>query len=123
MTTRAHDRMIWLLKWMTNRVRCPFGFLVAWQEDVVDAFLDAFPEALKSSTFYTIGSPSVPMLNLAAKRAKDAGYIRPGVIGNEDARSYNQRTWCRTWSLTDSGWAAVGTDNPDAQKLLIPTSE
>jgi hypothetical protein len=105
--TQAHDRMIWLLKWMTNRVRCPLEFVVAWQKDLVDAFLDAYPEAEKTTTFYIMGAPSVPMLNRAAKRAHDAGYIRPGVIGNQEARSYNQRTWCRTWSLTDAGRAFV----------------
>jgi hypothetical protein len=36
-------------------------------------------------------------------RAKDAGYITAGVVGNMDARSYNQRTWCRYWSLTPKG--------------------
>jgi hypothetical protein len=43
------------------------------------------------------------ILNRAAKRARDAGYISPGSIGNDDARSFQQRTWCRTWRLTDAG--------------------
>jgi hypothetical protein len=95
--------MLWLLKRLANRVKCPFEFLVAWDVELTDAFLDTFPEALKSTCFYTLGAPSVPMLNRAAKRARGAGYLRAGVIGNQEARSYNQRTWCRTWSLTAAG--------------------
>ena len=45
----------------------------------------------------------VPMLNRAALRARKLGYVRPGVIGNEEARNYNQRTWCRTWRMTALG--------------------
>jgi hypothetical protein len=49
------------------------------------------------------------MLNRAARRARDAGYISPGSIGNEDARSFNQRTWCRTWRITDAGRQYLAT--------------
>ena len=79
------------------------GFIVAWDSYTVDDFVRAFPEAEKSLVVYLHGPNSCPMLNAAAKRARDAGYIVPGVVGNEDARSYQQRTWCRTWRLTDAG--------------------
>jgi hypothetical protein len=101
------ERVLWLLRWMTNPVKCSSGFLVAWNENIVDAFVQAFPEAQKALRYYMIGPNSCPMLNAAAKRAKDAGYITPGVIGNEGARDYNQRTWCRTWNVTPAGRAAA----------------
>ena len=108
MPTRAHERMIWLLTRMTSAVRCPFGMEVAWDADLVDAFLEAFPEALKTTRFYTMGPHSVPMLNAAAQRAKRLGYVTPGVVGNQDARQYNQRTWCRCWTITPAGRAVTG---------------
>lgn len=43
------------------------------------------------------------MLNRSARRARDLGYLSPGSIGNMDARSFNQRTWCRYWTLTPEG--------------------
>ena len=98
---RAHERMTWLLHRMAHWTRQ--GFIIAWDADTVDEFVKAFPEAEKTLVYYIIGPNSSPMLNAAAKRAKDAGYIIPGHIGNEDARSYNQRTWCRTWRLTGTG--------------------
>ena len=78
-------------------------FIVAWNGWDVDAFVKAFPEAEKTLHYYLIGPNSCPMLNAAAKRARDAGYISPGVIGNDSAREYKQRTWCRTWRLTGTG--------------------
>ena len=102
---RAHERMVWVLNRMCDRLRCRDGFIVAWDTDTVDDFVRAFPEAEKSLIIYMMGPNSSPMLNAAAKRAKEAGYITPGSIGNMDARSYNQRTWCRTWRFTDTGRA------------------
>lgn len=110
MATRAHARMMWLLKRMATKWRD--GFIVAWDIETVDEFVDAFPEANKTLRIYSMGPNSSPMLNAAAKRAKDAGYITPGVIGNQDARSYNQRTWCRTWKITDAGRAFLSKENP-----------
>jgi len=105
---RTEMRMLWLLHRLTS-VWHPHGFAIAWESDLVDAFLDEFPEARKATTFYTMGSHSVPMLNRAATRARAAGYVTPGVIGNESARQYNQRTWCRTWTITPAGRAAVAS--------------
>ncbi len=101
MAGRAHERMLWLLK----RMATPMAgdFIVAWNTDTVDDFVRAFPEANRTLIVYMMGPNSSPMLNRAAKRARDAGYISPGSIGNDDARSFNQRTWCRTWRLTDAG--------------------
>lgn len=106
---RPHDRMIWLLQRMTRwgPNSCAYGFIVAWDLETVDAFVSAFPEAEKTLIYYLMGPNSSPMLNAAAKRAKDAGYITPGHIGNQDARSYNQRTWCRTWRMTPAGFALL----------------
>jgi ribosomal protein S10 len=103
--TRAHERMIWLLRYMVTvgSGRAGSGFLVAWDEATVDAFVRAFPEAEKTLRWYLMGPNSSPMLNRAAKRAERLGYLRAGHIGNQDARQYNQRTWCRTWSITDAG--------------------
>lgn len=107
-TGRPHERMTWLLRRMTDGHRS--GFIVAWDTDTVDAFVRDFPEAGRSLRVYTMGPNSSPMLNAAAKRAKDAGYITAGSIGTEDARSYNQRTWARTWRLTAAGSAALETE-------------
>lgn len=96
---RTDERMLWLLKYLQKQD----GFCVAWDEDVVDKFVAAFPEAYKSVIPYMMGANSSPCLNSAAKRAKDRGYIEAGHIGNQDAKQYNQRTWCRTWSLTRIG--------------------
>lgn len=98
---RADERMLWLLRRMTTPARD--GFITAWQTEDVDAFVRAFPEADKTLRVYTMGPNSSPMLNAAAKRAKEAGFITAGSIGNDDARSYNQRTWCRTWRITAAG--------------------
>jgi len=89
--TRAHERMLWLLRRMTTVGPCRdgSGFMVAWDVETVDDFVKAFPEAEKTLKHYVMGPNSSPMLNAAAKRAKEAGYITPGHIGNEDARSYN----------------------------------
>lgn len=98
---RAHERMLWLLRRMATPERG--GVIVAWQEKDVDAFVRAFPEAEKALVIYSMGPNSSPMLNAAAKRAKAAGYVTAGSIGNQDARMYQQRTWCRVWRLTDAG--------------------
>jgi len=99
--TRAHERMLWLLE-RISRLSCKGT--AAWDEKMVDAFVEAFPEALKTLRIYTMGPNSSPMLNRAARRAERLGYLRAGVIGNMDARQYNQRTWCRYWSLTGKSW-------------------
>jgi hypothetical protein len=99
--------MMWLLRRMV--FVGADGFIVAWNGWDVDAFVKAFPEAEKTLRYYLIGPNSCPMLNAAAKRAKDAGYITPGHIGNMDAREYKQRTWCRTWRLTELGRSFLTT--------------
>ena len=101
--SKADERMMWLLRIMVDPRRCRRGHILAWDEDVVDEFVRAFPEAEKTLVVYMMGSNSSPMLNRAAKRAKTLGYITPGSIGNDGARSFNARTWCRTWRLTASG--------------------
>lgn len=98
-----HDRMMWLLCRLSNRTWFHSGFVVAWDQDFVDAFMEAFPESVKAARHYTLGASSVPMLNRAAKKAESLGYLEAGHVGNQDARSYNQRTWCRCWTLTPGG--------------------
>lgn len=105
---RANDRMVWLLRRMVDPARGSDGFITAWDTDTVDAFVKAFPEAEKTLRVYMMGPNSAPMLNTAAKRAKVAGYITPGSVGNDDARSYQQRTWCRTWTITAAGRHFLG---------------
>src|SRR4051812_19828678 len=96
---RVQQRILWLLRYLERQD----GFCVAWDEEAVDAFVKAFPETNKTLRIYLMGANSSPMLNDTAKRAKLAGYIQAGHIGNQDARSYNKRTWCRTWNLTPLG--------------------
>ena len=103
MTTRAHDRALWLLRKMMDPQQGAPGFIVAWDEETVYAFVRTFPEAEKTLRVYTMGPNSSPMLNAAAKRAERLGYVTAGSIGNQDARHYNQRTWCRTWRITEAG--------------------
>jgi hypothetical protein len=100
------------MTWLLRRIADRQGFLVAWDADTVDAFVKAFPEAEKTLVYYMMGPHSSPMLNAAAKRAKDAGYVTAGVLGNEGARDYNQRSWCRTWRLTDAGREAFLKEAP-----------
>lgn len=97
--------MVWLLR---RIVATRFNGMVAWDADVVDAFVDTFPEAKKTLRVYFVGPNSSPMLNRAAKRAEARGLLSAGHIGNQDARSYKQRTWCRYWSLTDKARALLG---------------
>lgn len=94
------DRMLWLLQTIKAT---RFDGIVAWDADTVDDFVDAFPESSRTLIVYTQGPNSCPMLNAAAIRARDLGYLVPGSIGNQDARSFNRRTWCRYWSLTKDG--------------------
>lgn len=105
--------MNWLLREMIS-FRCGWGGCIAWDSEMVDAFVEAFPEAKKSLIYYLIGANSCPMLNKAAARARDLGYLRPGSIGTEDARSYNQRTWARVWRITDEGWRYLRKLDPEA---------
>lgn len=100
-TDRVEQRMIWLLEHI-NAMSC--RGTVAWDSGTVDAFMNAFPESAKSAKFYTMGPHSCPMLDWTARRAAEAGYLRAGVIGCQDARSYNQRTWARYWCLTGKQW-------------------
>lgn len=97
---RSKERVEWLLKYIAAT---HFNGIVAWDADTVDDFVEAFPEAEKSLIVYTLGPNSCPMLNRTAQQAHRLGYLFPGSIGNMDARSYNMRTWCRYWSLTDAG--------------------
>jgi hypothetical protein len=97
---RTNLRMLWILR----RIQKTFiGFCIAWDEEVVDDFIKEFPEAANTTVRYVIGADSCPMLNRAANRAKRLGFLQSGHVGTEDARSYNQRTWARTWSLTAAG--------------------
>jgi hypothetical protein len=90
------------------------GGMSAWDEETVDEFVKAFPEAKRTLRYYLMGPNSSPMLNRAAARAMSRGYIRPGVIGCQDARSYNRRTWARYWSVTDFGWEYLRKTEPEA---------
>jgi hypothetical protein len=104
---RADERMRWVLN---EIVRRKFGGIVAWDADVVDDFVEAFPEAEKTLVIYSQGPNSCPMLNRAATRARDRGYLIPGHVGNQDARSFNLRTWCRYWSITPAGRAHLASN-------------
>lgn len=104
---RTELRMFWVMKRSTKWRRNGTGFIVAWDEDVVDEFVDTFPEAEKSLKVYTLGPNSCPMLNAAANRARSLGYFSRGSVGNQDARSFNQRTWTRCWTLTELGRRAL----------------
>lgn len=99
--SRTDQRMLWVLKKIASRKG--LESMVAWDEDVVDAFMEEFPESEAATVYYTMGPFSCPMLNRAANRAKARGFLRPGHIGNMDARSFNQRTWCRVWIITKEG--------------------
>ena len=107
MRSTPKDRMLWLLQRMSVRLWHPSGTVVAWDQNLVDAFLEDFPESEKGAKHYTLGPSSVPMLNRAAKLGESMGYLEAGSVGNADARSYNQRTWCRTWTLTSKGRKAA----------------
>jgi hypothetical protein len=98
---RAAERMAWLLERIASIHHN--GHTVAWDLKTVDDFVTRFPEADRTLRVYTMGPNSSPMLNRAAKRAEHFGYLIPGRIGTQDARRYNQRTWCRTWRLTPQG--------------------
>lgn len=100
MTARTDQRMLWILR---RSAMYGHGFLVAWDLPTQRAFLESFPEAVRTTVFYTLGPWVVPMMDRAARRARDRGYFIPGATGNSDARSFNQRTWARTWRLTTAG--------------------
>lgn len=99
--SKAEPRVLWLLTTIADTRRR--GFMVAWDEDVVDAFVEDFPESKRTLKIYTQGPDSCPMLNRTAAIAKGRGLIKPGHVGNQDARSFNQRTWVRVWTITDEG--------------------
>lgn len=96
--------MFWILRLIVKR---KFSGIVAWDAEVVDDFVEDFPEAEKSLIYYMMGPNSCPMLNRAAKRGEAKGYLKAGSVGNMDARSYNLRTWCRYWSITEKGIEAL----------------
>jgi len=116
---RVAERVAWLLLRMVTpgMHRSGSGSITAWDTYTVDDFVRAFPEAQKTLRVYTMGPNSSPMLNATAKRAEAAGYITSGSIGNHDARSYNQRTWCRTWRITDVGLRAIETETKSLDQL------
>lgn len=97
---RTTQRMNWVLQWLSNT---SYKGECAWEVETVDMFVEAFPEAKKSLKYYMMGANSCPMLNQAAGKAHKLGYLDAGSVGNQDARSYNQRTWCRYWKLTPAG--------------------
>lgn len=99
--TQTATRVLWLLRRISN-VR-HHGFIVAWDEELVDAFVEAFPSANNTLRVYSQGPHVSPLLNRTAKTAERLGYLSAGHIGNENARSYNQRTWSRTWTVTEAG--------------------
>lgn len=103
---RSRERLEWLLKYIAAT---HFNGIVGWDADTVDDFVDAFPEAEKTLIIYTLGPNSSPMLNRTANIAYKLGYLRAGSIGNEDARSFNKKTWARYWSLTDKGKEFIKT--------------
>lgn len=113
MRKRAHERVIWLLLRMTTSGphSAGSGHITCWHEEDVDDFVAAFPEARKTLIVYSMGPHSSPMLNATARRAAAAGYLAAGSIGNMDARQYNQRTWCRTWRITDAGRRILTEEN------------
>lgn len=104
---RTEQRMYWVVHHIAH-TSCQGE--CAWDEDTVDAFTDAFPESEATLKVYIMGANGNPMLNRAAKRAHLNGFISPGVVGNMDARQYNQRTWCRYWSLTERGAKLVDVE-------------
>ena len=97
---RSKERLEWLLKYIAAT---RFNGIVAWDSDTVDDFVDAFPEAEKTLIVYTQGPNSSPMLNRTANVGMKLGYLSPGSLGNQDARSFNRKTWARYWSLTNKG--------------------
>jgi hypothetical protein len=96
---QTEQRMLWVLR----RIQSHKGWVMAWDEEVVDDFCEAFPEAKKTLIYYMLGANSSPMLNRAAGRAKKLGFLTAGHVGTDGARDCNQRTWCRTWTLTGRG--------------------
>lgn len=96
---RTNQRMLWLLK----RIKENQGYAIAWDSDLVDAFVKEFPESEKNLIYYTQGANSCPMLNRAAQRAKRLLFLEAYSGGTDGAHSYHQRTWHRSWKLTDAG--------------------
>lgn len=105
---RTQERVEWLLKYIAAT---HFKSICGWDEETVDDFVEAFPEAEKSLVYYTLGPNSSPTLNRTANIAHKLGYLRASSLGNMDARSFNKKTWCRYWSLTDKGKAFIATIN------------
>ncbi len=107
-TPDTRRRVDWLISYMTRYLHCIVEgdrtcSIAAWDADTVDAFVTAFPEAEKTLIVYTVGPNSSPLLNRTAKAAEEMGYLKAGSIGNQDAKYYSQRTWCRVWKLTPEG--------------------
>lgn len=99
-TKKANLRMLWLLR---KVIASPYGCVIAWEDTLVDDFVEAFPEAKKTLQVYLMGADVCPTLNRTAVRARDAGFLKPGSVGTTDARSFNQRTWARLWRITPQG--------------------
>jgi hypothetical protein len=97
---RTNQRMLWVLRLIAAK---QYQFTLAWDEEDVDAFVATFPESRKGTKVYTMGANSCAMLNQAARRGLELGFLKSGSASNQYARSYNQRTWVRTWRITPEG--------------------
>lgn len=111
---RTEQRMLWMLLRMIGIHG--HGGCVAWDEETVDAFVEAFPEARKALRVYLLGAKSSPMLNRAAAMARDRGLIDARSIGCGDHNGFAQRSWARYWSLTQYGWEYLEEQAPEAVK-------
>jgi hypothetical protein len=109
---RTEQRMLWMMVRMTGLHG--LGGCVAWDEDFVDAFVEAFPEAQRSLRVYLLGANSSPMLNRAAAMARDRGFLSPGSIGSGERGGFACRSWARYWSITPAGWDYLKEHAPDA---------
>lgn len=102
--SKIRSKTIIKLRWLLCYIAATkFDGIVAWDSDTVDDFVKAFPEAERTLIVYTQGPNSSPMLNRIANIAYKLGYLSASSIGNQEARSYNRKTWCRYWVLTDKG--------------------
>lgn len=110
--TRPEQRMHWVLRRCIDPTHGGRGGIIAWDADTVDDFVAAFPEAEKALRVYRMRPNSSPMLNRAAKLAKDKNYLQPSVRGNSDRGWFNIRSWSRYWHLTQNGWDYLKRTEP-----------